>query len=129
MQGYKGFWVDYQRIIDGIHIGEYARREPHVIVSVMGIFKGEDGERMHLLPLINVTQSGIRIRVWWERLVGLLKTEERTNCPEFCDEEGYMLSSSSIESVFHPILEEIQYHRDRILADSIPSGLDVKEHY
>ena len=95
----------------------------------MGRFKGEDGDRMHLLPLINVTQSGIRIRVWWERLVGLLKTEERTNCPEFCDEEGYMLSSSSIESVFHPILEEIQYHRDRILADSIPSGLDVKEHY
>ena len=40
-----------------------------------------------------------------------------------------MLSASSIESVFHPILEEIQDHRDRSLADSIPSRLDVKDHY
>ena len=129
MQGYKGFWVDYQRIIDGIHIGEYARREPHVIVSVMGIFKGEDGERIHLLPLINVTQSGIKIQGWLVRLVDLLKIEERNNFPEFCNEEGYILSASSIESVFHPILEEIQDNRDRILADAIPSELVFKEHY
>ena len=84
---------------------------------------------MHMLPLINVTQSGIRIWVWLEILVALLKVEGRTNFPEFCDEEGYMLSESSIESVFHPILEEIKDHRDRILSESIPSGLDAKDHY
>ena len=82
----------------------------------MGRFKGEDGDRMHLLSLINVTQSGIRIWVWLEILVDLLKTEERTNFPEFCNEGGYMLSSSSIESVFHTILEEIQDNRYRSLA-------------
>ena len=53
---------------------------------------GEDGNRMHLLPLTNVTQTGIMIRVWLDIFVALLKTEERTNLPEFCDEEGYMLS-------------------------------------
>ena len=42
---------------------------PHVIVSVMGIIKGGDGYCMHLLPLINGTQSGIRILVWLEILV------------------------------------------------------------
>ena len=51
---------------------------------------------MHLLPLINVTQSGIRIRVWLERLVALLKTEERSNLPVFFDEEGYMISAIPI---------------------------------
>ena len=35
-----------------------------MIVSVMGVFKGEDGDRMHLLPLINSNQSGIRIMFW-----------------------------------------------------------------
>ena len=44
-----------------------------MIVSVMGIFKGEEGDRMHLLPLINVTQPGISIRVCLERLLALLK--------------------------------------------------------
>ena len=58
-----------------------------MIVSVMGIFKGEDGDCMHLLPLINLTQSVIKIRFWLEILVALLKSGRRTNFPEFCDEE------------------------------------------
>ena len=49
--------------------------------------------------------------------------------PSFCDEEGYMISEISIESVFHPTLEEIQDHRERSLVDSIISGPEVKEHY
>ena len=40
-----------------------------------------------------------------------------------------MLLERSIESVFHPILEEIPEHRYRILADSIPSSIDVKDHF
>ena len=84
---------------------------------------------MHLLPLINVTQSGIRIRFWLDILVTLLKAEGSTNCPEFCDEEGYMISASAIESLFYPILEEIQEHRDRSLSDSVPSSIDNNEHY
>ena len=76
-----------------------------MIVSVMGRFKGEDGYCMYMLPLITVNQSGIIIPVWLERLVYLLKSEGRTNCSYFCDKEGYMLSASSIESVFKPIME------------------------
>ena len=75
MRRYEGFWVNFQCLIDGIHIGKYDRRDPHMIVSVMGLFKGGDGYHMHLLPLINVTQSGIRIWVWLKRLVDLLKAE------------------------------------------------------
>ena len=44
-----------------------------MIVSVMGIFKVEDSDHMHMIPLINVTQSGIRIRFLLDRLVNLLK--------------------------------------------------------
>ena len=95
----------------------------------MVIFKGGDGDHMHLLPLINVTQSGIRIRFWLDRLVDLLKAEVSNNFPELFYEEGYMLSSSAIESVFHPILEEIQDYRDRSLAYSINIGVDAREHY
>ena len=70
--GYKKFWVDCQRLIDGIRIGNYDRQKPHVILSVMGVFKGKDRDRMHLLPLINLTQSRIRIWFWLEILVALL---------------------------------------------------------
>ena len=70
---YEGFWVDCQRLVYGIHIGKYDRRELHLIVSVMGIFKGGYRYFMHLLPLINLTQSVIRIRVLLEILVSVLK--------------------------------------------------------
>ena len=56
LRRYEGFWVDCQSLIDGTRIGEYDRREPHVIVSVNGKFKGEEGDRMHLPLLINITQ-------------------------------------------------------------------------
>ena len=56
LRGYTGFWVNCQRLIDGIHIGNYDRRDPHVIVSVMGRFMGEDGYSMHLLHMMNVTR-------------------------------------------------------------------------
>ena len=73
LQGYNGLCVDCQQLIDGITIGNYDRRETHVSVLVMGIFKMEDGNHMHLILLINVTQSGIGIRVWLEILVALSK--------------------------------------------------------
>ena len=66
LRGYEWFWVDCQRFIDGINIGNDNRQDTHVIVSVMGRFKGEERDRMYLLPLINVTQSVIRIWVWLE---------------------------------------------------------------
>ena len=84
---------------------------------------------MHLLPLINVNQSGIRIRVLLERLLTLLKAEGKTGCPVFCDEEGKILLARSIESIFHPIMEEIQEYRDRSLEDSIPRRLEANNHY
>ena len=40
-----------------------------------------------------------------------------------------MLCAAATKSVFHPILEDIHIHRDRNLADSIPRGLNVQEHY
>ena len=90
-----------------------------MLVAVMGRFKGEDGDRMHFLPLANVTSLGIRIRIWLERLVALLKKEGNNNCPALCDMEGNMLSATATNIVYHPILENIQIHRDRNMVDAI----------
>ena len=84
---------------------------------------------MHILPLVNLTLSGISIHMWLGMLVDLLKEQEKTNFPTFCDMGGYMLSADAIESVFHPFWEEIQIHRDGNLSDSIPRGLNVRQRY
>ena len=40
-------------MMDGIHLVRHDRREPHVLVAVMGRLKGEYGNIIHLLPLAN----------------------------------------------------------------------------
>ena len=43
------------------------------LVEVIGILKEEDGNIMHILPLVNLTLSGISIHMWLGMLVDLLK--------------------------------------------------------
>ena len=113
----------------GISVGRHAvdNGGGHVVVSLMGRFKGEDGDRMHVVSLANATRSGIRIRAWLERVVGVLKKEALQNCPAFCDKDGFMLSSSDIEAVFHPILTDIQM--EGRFPESLPEGLKIEDHF
>ena len=101
LRGNEGFWVDGDRLKKGLPLGRDCTdsNERHVVISLMGRFKGEDGDRMHVVALANVTRSGIRIRWWLEKVAALLREEGLSRCPAFCDQEGYMLSSSDIETI------------------------------
>ena len=54
---------------------------PHLIAPLLGRFKNETGERNVLIPLPNVTANRLKIRVWIERLVEVLKKEGRQDQP------------------------------------------------
>jgi hypothetical protein len=43
----------------------------HIMLSLVGRFNQEDGERQHYLPVVAVTGSGLRIRDWIRRLLKL----------------------------------------------------------
>lgn len=53
------------------------QQQNHVVVPLMGRFKGETGERNVLRFLVNQTQSGIAIDKWVGRLVRVLMAEGR----------------------------------------------------
>ena len=126
LRGNEGFWVDADRLVAAIGMGKHSAI-PHVIISLLGRFKSEEGDRMHVFPLASVTRSGIRIRAWLERVVTVLRMEQKHNCPAFCDVDGFALRASDIEAVFHPILADMQLE-DRF-SEFLPRGLDVREHY
>ena len=75
LRGNKGFWVDADRLCKHIGVGKHDGRQPHVLIPLLGRFKSEMGERMHVIPLVNFTRSGIPIRTWVERLVAVLRRE------------------------------------------------------
>ena len=127
LRGNEGFRVDAQRLIDNINVGKHNARAKHVVICLLGRFKGEEGDRMHVFPLSSVTRSGIRIRLWLERLVRLLRTEGKTGCPAFCDEDGYQLAAADLEAVMHPILRKLQ--EDESQQDVILPGLDIESEF
>ena len=126
LRGNETFWVDAGRLCSYILDGKYDARAGHVSVALVGRFKSEDGDRMHVMPIANTSKSGIKFRMWLERLVTWLKEEGNvSNCPAFCDEEGYMLTSANLEAIMHPILKSMQSMR--LFEESIPVGLDVTQ--
>ena len=127
LRGNEGFWVDGDALCRHIDLGRDSKPIPHVVVALLGFFKAESGERMHVFSLANTTRTGIRVRVWLERVVRILLSEGKRECPAFCDEEGYILTHHHVEEVIHPIIELLQGSAE--LGQALPKGVDVETFY
>jgi len=110
LRGNEGMWVDADRLRRGIRVGEIPSRNEisHIIVSLLGRFKGEDVDRMHVFCLASTRGSGIQTRRIMERVANIHEEERTESCPAFCDVEGFSLMEKFAEEKFlHPILEEL----------------------
>jgi hypothetical protein len=128
LRGNEAFMVEGSNLCKYYAEGKQQSWE-HVVIPMMGRFKGETGERNVLRFLVLDTQSGIKIGRWVERLVRVLIAEKRDDCskpgPAFCDEEGQVLSYGYINDLFHEELMRVQESH----SDLIPSSLIVSEVY
>jgi hypothetical protein len=80
---------------------------PHVLITLLGRFKGELGEQYHKMPLSAVTTSGLQVRLW----VGhLLEEFQRLNIhhgPMFRGIDGQPIKSGEIKEDFFSRLEKV----------------------
>ena len=83
--------MDADRLCEYIEVGNTYSCYPHLLVPLLGKFKGENGYEMHVLPIKNEPRSGIHIRLWVEPLVKNLKPEGKHNYPALCDYDGLQL--------------------------------------
>jgi hypothetical protein len=65
----------------------------HIYVPLLGHFKSEIGEDKHVAVISSVSKSGLKFRLWLEKLVWLLvkQNKEKLVGPAFCHEDGTML--------------------------------------
>jgi len=100
---------------------------PHVIVALLGRFKNEHGDsNYHLLPIVNVTRSGIQTRRWIERGVMMCERLGYTRGPLFRDSTtGGKLKATAFEKQFFRRLEMVQIQRP----DLIGAGVDIEGQY
>ena len=134
LRGAEGLKLDFQQLKSHIENNgnsggsRKAIIPPHVIVPLRGRFKGETGERCHLLPLANKSRSGIQIRGALELLIqGREELPHLTSTWGFVNQENQKLSFSEMNELFHEGLESIKEndHRDSLGLRS----MDIREVY
>jgi hypothetical protein len=54
---------------DPMKAGTDLSQAPHIIIPLLGEFKGELGYRYHLMSLASTTSLGIELRWWMEKLI------------------------------------------------------------
>jgi hypothetical protein len=69
----------------------------HVMLPLLGRFKGETGERWHLLPIVWKTWSGIGVGVWAERLRASLLERNWLHRFVFSTQKGKQMKASILE--------------------------------
>ena len=76
LRGSEGLMIKRSALIGEIDKGRIDKDILHVVVPLLGRFKGETGERCYLLLLANTTDSGIQMRKWVERAAVMVKARE-----------------------------------------------------
>jgi hypothetical protein len=131
LRGNEGFKLDLHGLRSHLFRGRDHPKFPHVVAPLSGRFKGQDGERLHLLFMVPVTHSGIKTREYLEWLVARRVEQGFFHGPAFCGHDGKEIGSGIYEGL---ILETLLEHQDweALQGSQVPKlleGIDIEERY
>jgi hypothetical protein len=90
----------------------------HVIITLLGEFKGELGFKYHLMSLASTTSSGIEL-IWWLRK--LIQVKEEEGCisgPPFGHKDGLIALTREYNKILHYFLEIIQQEDPDLISET-----------
>ena len=121
LRGGEVLLVEGSELVRRLAEGRNHLKLPHVVVPLMGRFKGENGERNLMLCLVRVTKNGIQIRRWVERLGNLLTVENRSKWsgPAFCDDDGMVLERWKMNAELYKALNKVQAERPDLISNDV----------
>lgn len=121
LRGHEVSYMERSELVRKRNSGALAEKSKrHVVVPLMGRFKGEDGERNLMLVFANTSGSGLAIGRWISQLSELL-LQERKHLkigPALCHEDGTPYTSVELNSELESVLLDIQ--------DKFPEFIDPK---
>ena len=101
-----------------LKVGVNLANAPHVVITLLGEFKGESGTHRHRVALASTTQSGIEVRWWLEQLLDVRRLEGCRTGPAFGDRLGRVALMSEYDGLLIPLLERIQITDPDLIAPS-----------
>ena len=96
---------------------------PHVLLPLLGRFKGETGERCFLLAVVPSTPSGIDLEIWMKRMITCHESARKINGWVFPSAIGNGRAKiADFNPLFQDVMQDIQESRP----DLIKPELDVE---
>ena len=117
--------LDLYGSISHLEDGKNDPIKPHVVIPLLGRFKNEIGERMHLMLSVNTTKSGFKVRMKIERWISTLMNEGKVDGPAMCKPDDFLVESGKVNWEFKEQVAIVQ----AMCPDLIKSNLDVFELY
>jgi hypothetical protein len=101
----------------------------HVMITLRGRVKGErEAEACHLIPIVAITKSGLKPKLWVERAVEAYARLGINHGWLFCDARGAPSRQKEYEQMLFALIDEVIEMKtlpERIL----PSNMDVAAEY
>ena len=82
---------------------------------------------LHQLRSVPTTDSGVKVKLWRDRLIFVYEQAGRVEGPAICDKDGYLLSFSAMNKLFWQVLEEIFIKDPHLFPKDIVSIEDISE--
>jgi hypothetical protein len=92
---------------------------PHVVMALRGRFKNEVGELEHLKPLAVETKSGLKVGVWFKRMLLWYEARGVTRGPVFWDSRGNRPRAGRYELAILTELEWSQKLIDGLISPNV----------
>jgi hypothetical protein len=125
LRGEEVVKLDVAGFLTYFEAGRDHRTLPHVMVTLLGRFKGETGERWHLLPIVWKTRSGIEVGVWATRLRESLLERNRLNGFVFANSRGKQVKASTLEPRFYTLLHWVKIR----FSSLFPPNLTIEDDF
>jgi hypothetical protein len=100
-------------------------KSKHVVIALLGRFKGETGESYHLMPIVDKTDRGLEPRKWIGRLLRSYEEKGIKHGPLFQSQDGARTRAGDLEPKFFERLEYIK----EISPHLFTSDEDISEEY
>jgi len=91
---------------------------PHVIITLLGEFKGELGYKYHLMSLASSTTSGVELRWWIETLIRIREEEGCITGPAFGHKDGSVALMREYNGNLQHFLERIQNEHIHLISET-----------
>ena len=91
----------------------------HLVIPLLGKFKGEDHSSQHLMPCVHVTDSGIQVKTWMLRVMAVHQKLGRREGPMFIDSRGSQATTKDMNKLLMECLSEILERKPKLFSTDV----------